>query len=171
VYVRTFSRTHRPKLIRFKIASVEYSCPRSRVHAGTRRPEEAGACWVCRSPPTSPVDMLLSTSFRKNSKSWQRPRAQLSLLRSAPPCPQHQQLRRRRRRRSHHARVLPCQFPVASNANSRTALSYSPTRRARARDPLVAVMAYLRRWAKYNDQAPQKRASLAYGLDHSKSSA
>ena len=114
-------------------------------------------------------------SYRKNSKSWQKLRARLSLRRSAPRYPQHPQLQRHRRShpRSHHAQALPCQFPVESNVNLRIMLSYSPTRRARAQDPSesVAVMAYRRLWAKCNDQAPQKRASLAYGPDHSKSSA
>ncbi len=175
MYARTFLTPYRPKLIGSKIASVEYSCPRSRVYTGTRRPEEAGAYQGCGSSPTSLVDIPLSTSYRKNSKSWQKLRAQLSLRRSAPRYPQHLQLRRRRRShpRSRHARALPCQFPAESNANMRIMLSYSPTRRARAQDPWesVAVVTYRRHWAKCNDQAPQKRASLAHGPDHSKSSA
>jgi hypothetical protein len=175
VYARTFLTPHRPKLTRSKIASVEYSCPRSRIYTGTRRPEEAGAYPGCGSSPTSLVDMPLSTSYRKNSKSWQKLRAQLSLRRSAPPYPQHLQLNRRRRShlRSHHARAHPCHFPVESNANLRIMLSYSPTRRARAQDlsESVVVVAYRRHWAKCNDQAPQKQASLAHGPDHSKSSA
>jgi hypothetical protein len=175
VYARTFLTLHRPKLTRSKIASVEYSCPRSRVYAGTRRPEEAGAYPDCGSSPTSPVDILLSASHRKNSKSWQKLRAQLSLRRSAPLYPQHLQLRRRRRShlRSHHARALPCQFLVESNANLRIMVSYRSTRRARVQDPSesVVAVAYRQHWAKCNDQAPQKRAYLAHGPDHSKSSA
>jgi hypothetical protein len=175
VYARTFLTPHPPKLTRSKITSVEYSCPRSRVYTGTRRPEETGAYPGCRSSPTSLADMPLSTLYRKNSKSWQRLRAQLSLHRSAPPYPQHLQLHRRRRSHlySLHARALPCQFPVELNANLRIMLSYSPMRRARAQDPSesVAAVAYRRHWAKCNDQAPQKRASLAYGPGHLKSSA
>jgi hypothetical protein len=124
---------------------------------------------------TSLVDIPLSTSYRKNSKSWQKLRAQLSLRRSVPLYPRHLQLHRLRRShlRSHHARALPCQFPVELNANLRIMLSYSPTRRARAQDPpeSVAAMAYPQHLAKCNDQAPQRRASLAHGPDHSKSSA
>jgi len=107
----------------------------------------------------------------RNSKSWQKLRAQLSLRRSAPPCPQH--LQQNQRQRSHHARAPPCQFPVESNVNLRIMLSYSPMRRARAQDPSesVAAVTYRRHWAKRNDQAPQKRAFLAYGPGHSKSSA
>lgn len=168
---------HRLKLTRSKIALVEYSRPRSRVYTGTRRPEEAGTYPGCGTSPTSLADIPLSTFCRKNSKSWQKLRAQLSLRRSAPPYPLRLQLqlhqRRRSHLRSHHARAPPCQFHVESNANSRKMLSYSPTRRARAQDPSesVAVMVYRRHWAKFNDQAPQKRVSLAHGPDHSKSSA
>jgi hypothetical protein len=158
---------------RSKIASVEYSCPRPRVYAGTRRPEEAGACRGCGSSPTCPVNISPSPFCRKNSKSWQRPRDQLSHFRSAPPCPQHP-LRRRRRNhlRSHHARAPPCQFPVASNANWRIMLSHSSTRRAQAQDRSqpVAVMAYHRRWAKCKDLERQKRASRVHGLGQLKSS-
>jgi hypothetical protein len=175
VYARTFLTLYRPKLTRSKIASVEYSCPRSRVYTGTRRPEEAGAYPGCGSSPTSLVDILLSTSYRKNSKSWQKLRAQLSLRRSAPPYPQHLQLHQRLRSRlySHHAQAPPCQFPVELNANLRIMLSYSPTRRARGQDPSVSVtvVAYRRHWARCNGQAPQKRASLVYDPGHSKSSA
>lgn len=175
MYARTFLTPHRPKLTRSEIALVEYSCPRSGVYTGTRRPEEAGTYPGCGSSPTSLADIPLYTFYRKNSKSWQNLRAQLSLRRSAPPYPQRLQLHRRRRShlRSHHARAPPCQFHVESNANLRKMLSYSPTRRARAQDPSepVAVMAYHRHWAKSNDQVPQKRVSLAHGPDHSKSSA
>lgn len=175
MYARTFLTPHRLKLTRSKIALVEYSRPRSRVYTGTRRPEEAGTYPGCGTSPTSLADFPLSTFCRKNSKSWQKLRAQLSLRRSAPPYPLRLQLHQRRRShlRSHHARAPPCQFHVESNANSRKMLSYSPTRRARAQDPSesVAVMVYRRHWAKFNDQAPQKRVSLAHGPDHSKSSA
>lgn len=166
---------HQQKLTRSKIPSVEYSRSCSRVYTGTRRPEEAGAYPGCGSSLTSLVDVHLSTSYRKNLKSWQKLRVQLYLRRSALPCPQHLQLHRRQRShlRSHHARAPPCHFPVVSNANLRIMLSYSPTHRARAQDlsEPVAVVTYRRHWAKCNDQAPQKRASLAYGPDHSKSSA
>ena len=174
MYARAFLTPHRPKLTPSKIASVEYSCPRSRVYTGTRRPEEACAYPGCGSSPTSLVDMPIFI-YRKNSKSWQNLRAQLSLRRSARPYPQHLQLHQRRpsHLRTHHARALPCQFLVELNANLRIILSYRPTRRARAQDPSesVAVVTYRRHWAKCNDQVPQKRASLAYGPDHSKSSA
>ena len=155
-----------------KIASVEYSCPRPRVYAGTRRPEEAGACRGCGSSPTCLVNIPPSPFCRKNSKSWQKPRDQPSHFRSVPPCPQHQ-LRRRRRNhlRSHHARAPPYQFPVASNANSRTMLSHSSTHRAKAQDRSqpVAVMVYHRRWAKCKNQARQKRAYRVHGLGQLKS--
>jgi hypothetical protein len=148
------------------------SFPSLHRHAKTGR---SGCVSGLRIISDQSVDMLLPTSYRKNSKSWQKLRAQLSLRRSAPLYPQRLQLHRRRRSHlcSHHARALPCRFPVELNANLRIMLSYSPTRRARAQDPSesVAVVAYRRHWAKCNDQAPQKRASLAYGPDRSKSSA
>ena len=68
MYARTFLTLHLPKLTRSKIASVEYSCPRSRVYTGTRRPEEAGAYPDCGSLPTSLADMPHSLLLQKELK-------------------------------------------------------------------------------------------------------
>ena len=91
-------------------------------------------------------DVSINTSphvCRKNSKSWQRPRARLShswLALHWPPLlllHQHQH----NHILNHHARALPCQFPVVSNANLTIALSHSPTRRVLAPPQLMAAVA------------------------------
>ena len=67
-----FLNSHRPKLTRSKIASVEYSCSRSRVYTGTRRPEEAGACRGCGSSPTSLINVsfhLIQKELKKLAKA------------------------------------------------------------------------------------------------------